>query len=76
MSEFNVGVEQRKWAIADGLGAIPKDDPETWHRNFNPPQRGSTKTLDIPKLQCDENVFYKYHIRNSNEICQLQASRK
>ena len=39
MSGFNVGLEQRKRAIADGLGVIPKDDPETCHRNFDPPRR-------------------------------------
>ena len=25
-----------QWAIADGLGHIPKDDPETCYHNFNP----------------------------------------
>ena len=34
----NVGLELRKWPIADGLGFIPEDDPETCHHNFDPPQ--------------------------------------
>ena len=37
---FNVRLELRQWAIADGLGFIPKDDPETCHRNFDPQWRG------------------------------------
>ena len=28
------------WAIADGLGLIPKDGPETRHHNFDLPPRG------------------------------------
>ena len=34
---FNVGLELRYWAIADGLGFFPKDDPETCHCNFDLP---------------------------------------
>ena len=40
LSGFNVGLELRKWAIADGLGLIPEDDPETCHHNFDPRRRG------------------------------------
>ena len=29
-----------QWAIADCLGLILKDGPETYHYNFDPPQRG------------------------------------
>ena len=36
---FNVGLELRKWAIADGLGFILKDDLETCYRKFDPPRR-------------------------------------
>ena len=39
LSGFNVGLELRKWAIADSLGFIPKDEPETSHRNFDSPGR-------------------------------------
>ena len=35
---FNFGLEQ--WAIAEGLGLIPKDDPEICYHNFDPPRRG------------------------------------
>ena len=31
LSGFNVELELRQWDIADGLGFIPKDDPETCH---------------------------------------------
>ena len=37
---FNVELELRQWAIADGLGFIPEDDPETYYHNFDPPRRG------------------------------------
>ena len=37
---FNVGLELRHWVIADGLEFIPKDDPDTCHRNFDPLRRG------------------------------------
>ena len=40
LDEFNVGLELRQQVIADSLGFIPKDNPETCHRNFDPPQRG------------------------------------
>ena len=30
----------KQWAIADSLGLIPKDGPETCHHNFNLPRRG------------------------------------
>ena len=36
---FNVGLELRKWAIADVLGLIPEDDPEICHRNFDLPEK-------------------------------------
>ena len=35
---FNVGLDLRKWAIADRLGFIPKDDPDICHRNFGTPK--------------------------------------
>ena len=38
---FNIGLELCKLAIANGLGLIPEDDPETCHHNFDPPRRGS-----------------------------------
>ena len=38
--EFNVELELRLWVIADDLGFIPKDDPETCHHNFNLSRRG------------------------------------
>ena len=38
LSRFNVGLEQRKWPVTDGQGAIPKDDPKTCYRNFEPPR--------------------------------------
>ena len=37
---FNVGLKIRMWAITDGLGFIPKHDPETCPRNFYLPRRG------------------------------------
>ena len=40
MSGFSVGLELRKWAIADGLGFIPEDHPETCHHNFDLLRRG------------------------------------
>ena len=40
LDRFNFGLEQRQWAIPDGLGFIPKDDPKTYHRNFDPTLRG------------------------------------
>ena len=40
MSGINVGLELRWWTIADGLGFIPMDDPETFHRNFDPSRKG------------------------------------
>ena len=49
MSEFNVGLKQRLWAIADSQGFIPKDDPETWYRNFGPPWRGWLPRFGTPK---------------------------
>ena len=30
LDEFNVGLELRQQVIADSLGFIPKDDPETY----------------------------------------------
>ena len=51
LSEFNVGLELRKSAVADGLGFIPEDDPETCHHNFDPPRRGW-------KVMKAEEVFY------------------
>ena len=29
-----------QWTIVDGLGLIPKVDPETCHHNFDTPRRG------------------------------------
>ena len=49
VSGFNVGLEQRKWAIADGLGFIPKDHPETCHRNFDPTRRRWLPRFDTPR---------------------------
>ena len=46
---FNVGLEQRLWAIADGLGLIPKDDPEICHRNFDPSRRGWLSRFGTPR---------------------------
>ena len=46
---FNVGLEQHQWAIADGLGFIPKDDPETFHRNFDPLRRGWLPHFGTPR---------------------------
>ena len=50
LSVFNVGLEQRYWAIADGLGFIPKDDLETCHRNFYPTRRGWLPALVSPEV--------------------------
>ena len=33
---FNVVLELRLWAIVDGQGFIPKDNPETCHHNSDP----------------------------------------
>ena len=48
MSGFNVGLELRLWDIADGRGFIPKDDPETCYRNFDPPRRGWLPNFGTP----------------------------
>ena len=37
---FDVGLELRQQAIADGLGVIPKDDPDPCYLNFDPPLSG------------------------------------
>ena len=37
---LNIWLEECFRDIADGLGFIPKDDPDTCHRNFDQPQRG------------------------------------
>ena len=37
---FNVELELRKLAIADGLELIPEDDAETCQHNFDLPRRG------------------------------------
>ena len=34
---------------ADGLGFILKDDPETCHRNFDPPRRGWLSRFGTPR---------------------------
>ena len=45
----------RPWARAtlvgysDGLGLVPKDDPETCHCNFDPPQRGWLPRFGTPR---------------------------
>ena len=46
---FNVGVERRYWFFADGLEYIPKDGPETCHRNFYPPRRGWLPSFGTPR---------------------------
>ena len=49
LSGFNIRLEQRQWAIADGLGFILKDDPETCHHNFDLPRRGWLLRFEIPR---------------------------
>ena len=49
MGGFNVGLEQRFWATADGLGFIPKDVPETCHCNFDPLRRGRLLRFSTPR---------------------------
>ena len=38
-----------QWAIADGLGFIPKDAPETYHHNFDQPRRGWLPRFGTPR---------------------------
>ena len=49
MSGFNIGLELRYWALADGRGFIPKDDQDTGHRNFDPPRRGWLPRFGTPR---------------------------
>ena len=49
MSGINVRLELRKWAIADGLGFIPMDGPETCHRIFDPQRREWLPRFGIPR---------------------------
>ena len=49
MAGYNVELEQRWWAIADGLGFIPKDDSEICHRNCHPPRRGWLPRFGTPR---------------------------
>ena len=43
---FNIGLKQRWQVIAGGLGFIPKDDPNTYLSNFDPPRRELTFLRD------------------------------
>ena len=47
---FNVSLELRWWAFADGLGFFPKDNPDTCHRNFNLPKRGGSPAFVPPEV--------------------------
>ena len=38
-----------KWAIANGLGLIPRDDQNTCHLNFDQPPRGWLLLFGIPR---------------------------
>ena len=38
-----------QWAIAEDLGLIPKDGPETCHHNFDLPWRGWIPGLATPR---------------------------
>ena len=49
LGRFKVGLELRQWAIADGLGFIPKDDLETCHRNFDQPRSGWLLRFGTPR---------------------------
>ena len=50
---FSVGLELRKWGIADVLGFNPKNDPETCHRNFNAPKMGW-----LPHFRTPRGIIY------------------
>ena len=43
-----------QWAIAGGLGLIPKDGPETCHHNFDPLRRGWLPLFGTPR-----GIFWK-----------------
>ena len=49
MGGFDVGLEPHKWAIADGLGFIPKDVAETCAHNFDPPLKACLPRFGTPK---------------------------
>ena len=38
-----------QWAVADGLGLIPKDGPETCHHNFDLPRWGWLPHFGTPR---------------------------
>ena len=68
MGGFNVGLELRYWTIADGLGFIPKDDPETFHRNFDPPRRGL-----LPRYGTPQNImiFRLYTVYKKHDMMKI-----
>ena len=63
MGGFNVGLELRWRAIANGLGFIPTDDPETCHRNYDPPRREWLSRYGAPRCIIRMGTWRTLHPR-------------
>ena len=45
------------WAIADGLGLIPKDGPQICHHNFDPSRKGWLPRFGTPRGTVDSKII-------------------